>query len=141
MHGHGSDPAVREALWGGPGFSQASPFYIGIQKIAKVRSEQAALRYGRFYFRPVSGDGVNFGISGFPHGVLAFSRILNDQEVYGTGVAGVFENQFKSNGGTASGYLATPEAGAGPGVVVIQEWWGLASQLKQVVKQCFGSAV
>ena len=81
LHGHGSDPAVREALWGGPGFSQASPFYIGIQKIAKVRSEQAALRYGRFYFRPVSGDGVNFGISGFPQGVLAFSRILNDQEV------------------------------------------------------------
>lgn len=81
LYGHGSDPAVREALWGGPGFSQASPFYIGIQKIAKVRSEQAALRYGRFYFRPVSGDGVNFGISGFPQGVLAFSRILNDQEV------------------------------------------------------------
>jgi glycosidase len=81
LHGHGSDPAVREALWGGPGFSQASPFYIGIQKIAKVRSEQATLRYGRFYFRPVSGDGVSFGISGFPQGVLAFSRILNDQEV------------------------------------------------------------
>jgi glycosidase len=81
LHGHGSDPAVREALWGGPGFSQGSPFYTSTQQIASVRSQQAALRYGRFYFRPVSGDGVNFGVSGFPQGVLAFSRILNDQEV------------------------------------------------------------
>ena len=81
LHGHGSDPAVREALWGGPGFDEGSKFYSEIQKIAKVRSQQAALRYGRFYFRPVSGDGTNFGISGFPQGVLTFSRILNDEEV------------------------------------------------------------
>jgi glycosidase len=81
LHGHGSDPAVREALWGGPGFDQGSPFYAEIQQIAHVRSQQAAMGYGRFYFRPVSGDGVNFGISSFPQGVLAFSRILNDQEV------------------------------------------------------------
>ena len=42
---------------------------------------QSALRYGRFYFRPLSGDGVNFAVSGFSQGVVAFSRILNDQEV------------------------------------------------------------
>jgi glycosidase len=70
LHGHGSDPAVREALWGGPGFVEGSKFYGEIQKIAKVRSEQAALRYGRFYFRPLSGDGRNFGISGFPGGSI-----------------------------------------------------------------------
>jgi carboxymethylenebutenolidase len=34
--------------------------------------------------------------------------------------------QFPSNGGTAEGYLA----GSGPGVVVIQEWWGLNDQIK-----------
>ena len=34
--------------------------------------------------------------------------------------------QFPANGGTASGYLARPvEGGPHPGVVVIQEWWGL----------------
>lgn len=33
--------------------------------------------------------------------------------------------EFKSNGHTASGYLATPASGHGPGVLVIQEWWGL----------------
>ena len=37
---------------------------------------------------------------------------------------------FKSNGGTASGYLASPASGHGPGVIVIQEWWGLIDQVK-----------
>lgn len=40
--------------------------------------------------------------------------------------------QFASNGGTAGGYLALPAAGAGPGVMVIQEWWGLVPQLQGV---------
>ena len=34
--------------------------------------------------------------------------------------------EFSANGGSASGYLAKPvEGGPYPGVVVIQEWWGL----------------
>lgn len=81
LHGSGSDPAVREALWGGPGFNQSSPFYQDIQQIAKVRGARPALRYGRFYFRPISGDGQTFGVSPYPQGVVAFSRILNDAEV------------------------------------------------------------
>jgi glycosidase len=81
LHGSGSDAAVREALWGGPGFDHGSEFYQHIQQIAAVRAQQPALRYGRFYFRPLSGDGTNFGVSGYPQGVLAFSRILNDEEV------------------------------------------------------------
>jgi hypothetical protein len=31
--------------------------------------------------RPISGDGHTFGISPFPGGVLAFSRILSDSEI------------------------------------------------------------
>ena len=38
------------------------------------------MRYGRQYFRPISGDGIHFGISTFGAGVLAFSRILQDLE-------------------------------------------------------------
>ena len=40
--------------------------------------------------------------------------------------------EFKSNGHNASGYLAKPASGSGPGVLVIQEWWGLDASLKTV---------
>jgi len=40
--------------------------------------------------------------------------------------------EFPSNGGTGQGYLAVPESGSGPGVVVIQEWWGLVDHIKEV---------
>ena len=39
---------------------------------------------------------------------------------------------FKANGGTTQGYLATPAAGKGPGLLVIQEWWGLVGHIKKV---------
>ena len=39
---------------------------------------------------------------------------------------------FASNGGQAHGYLAVPAAGSGPGVVVIQEWWGLTDHIVAV---------
>lgn len=38
--------------------------------------------------------------------------------------------EFESNGNTASGYLALPESASGPGVIVVQEWWGLDSGIK-----------
>jgi len=40
--------------------------------------------------------------------------------------------EFAVNGTSAGGYLALPEAGTGPGVMVIQEWWGLVPQIKRV---------
>jgi carboxymethylenebutenolidase len=40
--------------------------------------------------------------------------------------------EFPSNGATASGYLATPTSGKGPGLLVVQEWWGLVPQIKRV---------
>jgi carboxymethylenebutenolidase len=40
--------------------------------------------------------------------------------------------EFPSNGHSATGYLAVPSAGTGPGVVVIQEWWGLVDHIKEV---------
>jgi glycosidase len=83
LHGRGnSDQFVREALWGKPGaFDVNHPFYKAISRLSEIRDAQPALRYGRLYFRPISGDGVNFGASSFAPGVLAFSRILNNREV------------------------------------------------------------
>ena len=43
--------------------------------------------------------------------------------------------QFKSNGSTADGYLYTPEGGTGPGVVVIQEWWGVDSGIREMARR------
>jgi carboxymethylenebutenolidase len=42
---------------------------------------------------------------------------------------------YASNGGTSEGYLATPEDGHGLAVIVIQEWWGLVSHIKEVVER------
>ena len=39
---------------------------------------------------------------------------------------------FPSNGDSCDGYLAVPESGKGPGVVVIQEWWGLVDHIREV---------
>jgi carboxymethylenebutenolidase len=40
--------------------------------------------------------------------------------------------QFQSNGKQTEGYLAVPASGKGPGVIVIQEWWGLVPHIKRV---------
>jgi carboxymethylenebutenolidase len=40
--------------------------------------------------------------------------------------------EFPTNGHMTQGYLATPAAGKGPGIVVIQEWWGLVPHVKNV---------
>ena len=39
---------------------------------------------------------------------------------------------FPSNGDTCDGYVAVPESGSGPGVIVVQEWWGLDSGIKEM---------
>jgi len=83
--GHGSDNAMREAM-----FDKARPgvnllntgcrIYQEIAKIAHVMQTTPALRFGRMYYREISGDGVNFGLPfGFIY-TLAFSRILYGRE-------------------------------------------------------------
>jgi carboxymethylenebutenolidase len=43
--------------------------------------------------------------------------------------------EFASNGATASGYLVIPPGGSGPGVVVLQEWWGLDPGIKEMAER------
>jgi carboxymethylenebutenolidase len=45
---------------------------------------------------------------------------------------------FPSNGKQAHGYLATPSSGRGPGVIVIQEWWGLDDHIVDVTNRLAG---
>ncbi|WP_309081762.1 dienelactone hydrolase family protein [Zhihengliuella sp.] len=39
---------------------------------------------------------------------------------------------FESEGRQAHGYIAIPEDGSGPGVIVVQEWWGLTDHIRDV---------
>lgn len=39
---------------------------------------------------------------------------------------------FSGNGTTYQGYLSPSSSGKGPGVIVIQEWWGLVGHIKAV---------
>ncbi len=39
---------------------------------------------------------------------------------------------FPSGAGQAHGYLSLPSGGSGPGVIVIQEWWGLTEHIADV---------
>ena len=56
-------------------------YYGTEQGLSGSGNSDQAVRYGRQYFRPLSGDGRTFGLSTFSPGVLAYSRILSDEEV------------------------------------------------------------
>src|SRR5580704_14910159 len=45
---------------------------------------------------------------------------------------------FASNGDKAYGYLALPASGRGPGVIVIQEWWGLTTHMSHMADRLAG---
>ncbi len=82
----GGDEYLREAMFDleNPTRNYLNPqcrIYREIAAIAKVNREKPALRFGRMYFREISGNGTDFGLpTGHPC-TLAFSRILADQEV------------------------------------------------------------
>lgn len=90
--GAGSDDnAVRECMFGGDFgafgteghhfFNTEHLIYRGTAKLIAIRNREPALRYGRQYFRDVSGDGIHFGPNTLPGGVIAFSRVLDTDEV------------------------------------------------------------
>jgi hypothetical protein len=67
-----------------PGHNLLNPdccIYQEIAKIAAVMRTTEPLRFGRMYFRPISGDGVRFGLPFGSTYTLAFSRILYGREV------------------------------------------------------------
>jgi glycosidase len=62
-------------------FNLNHPIYKSIKEIAAIRKMEPALRYGRQYFREISGNGVNFGFPIDSNCTLAYSRILDDTEI------------------------------------------------------------
>jgi glycosidase len=77
-----NNESVREALWGKPNaFDKQHPLYLQIKALGRLREEYSALRFGRLYFRQVSGNGRDFGHSSGVGGLVAFSRVVSDIEV------------------------------------------------------------
>jgi hypothetical protein len=67
-------------------FDESSPAYRELAAILAVRRTEAALRRGRQYLRPISGDGVGFGLprrlgAERMRSLVAWSRILYRREV------------------------------------------------------------
>jgi glycosidase len=87
VHSDGSpdlvnNDSVREALWGKPNaFDNQHVLYAQIKSLSRLREEQSALRFGRLYFRQISGNGRDFGDSSGAGGLIAFSRIVSNIEV------------------------------------------------------------
>ncbi|MCL5801331.1 MAG: alpha-amylase family glycosyl hydrolase, partial [Gammaproteobacteria bacterium] len=85
------DHEVRECMFGGRWgafnttghhfFNTAHPIYQAIAEIAGLRKSEPALRYGRQYFREISGNGSDFGHPLDGRCTLAYSRILDDTEI------------------------------------------------------------
>ena len=42
---------------------------------------------------------------------------------------------FRANGHSTEGYLAKPASGTGPGVIVLQEWWGLVPHIEDIANR------
>jgi glycosidase len=77
-----NNESVREALWGKPNaFDQQHFLYGQIKALSRLREERPALRFGRLYFRQVSGNGRDFGYSSGAGGLVAFSRLVSNVEV------------------------------------------------------------
>ena len=89
--GGDNDSYVRECMFGGNWgafdstgghfFKPSHPIYKSIARIAAIRRSEPALRYGRQYFREISGNGTDFGYPIDGKCTLAYSRILDDSEI------------------------------------------------------------
>lgn len=89
--GGDSDAYVRECMFGGRWgafdttghhfFNPENLTYRQIAKIAAIRKQEPTLRYGRQYFREISGNGMDFGHPMDGKCTLAYSRILDDTEI------------------------------------------------------------
>jgi glycosidase len=81
-----SDAFIREAMFdlqdaGRDFLNRNCTIYKQISQIAQQFKTLAPLRFGRMYFREISGNGVDFGPPQGHPCTLAFSRILANEEI------------------------------------------------------------
>lgn len=87
LDGHGkSDRYIRECLFNLNDkttniLNQQSEIYRAISTIARFRNENNVLKFGRMFIRESSIDGLHFHLPECEKCILAFSRILYNQEI------------------------------------------------------------
>ncbi|TDE08160.1 alpha-amylase family glycosyl hydrolase [Dyadobacter psychrotolerans] len=79
------DSSIREAMFSlddptRNALNKSCHIYLEIAKLASIRKNSAVLKFGRMYMRKLSEDGKNFHLPTFPKCLLAFSRVLYDEE-------------------------------------------------------------
>jgi glycosidase len=94
--GHGGDDRyIREAMFGGGFgafrskerhfFNEDTFVYRELAEILQIRKEKIPLRRGRQYLRPISGDGIHFGlpemVGGRIRSIIPWSRIFSNKEI------------------------------------------------------------
>jgi len=96
FNGHGNnDRYLREAMFGGNFgafesrerhfFNEDCTIYKELSAILAIRKEKIALRRGRQFLRPISGNGEHFGLPSMVgveiRSIVPWSRIFNNQEM------------------------------------------------------------
>lgn len=96
FNGHGdNDRYLREAMFGGEFgafesrgrhfFNEEGEVYKELAALLEIRKRKIILRRGRQYLRPISGDGINFGmprmIGNEIRSIVPWSRLFNDREM------------------------------------------------------------
>ncbi|MDF0555234.1 alpha-amylase family glycosyl hydrolase [Kamptonema sp. UHCC 0994] len=93
--GGDSDRYIREAMFGGEFgsftsrdrhfFNEENQVYQELAKILEIRKQKITLRRGRQYLRPISGNGVDFGLPRMLgdeiRSVVPWSRLLDKDEI------------------------------------------------------------
>lgn len=91
----GNDRFIREAMFGGEFgafrsrglhfFDERGFVFKQLAQILALRKQEIALRRGRQYLRPISGNGIDFGVprmlGGRLRSIVAWSRLFADREV------------------------------------------------------------
>lgn len=90
--------------------NKESRLYKTIAQLAELRRKKPALKFGRMYARPTSTDGIRFHLPECKECLLAFSRLLYDDEiimVYNSSAKRVKTEyiQVESNGSTGYRFL------------------------------------
>lgn len=80
------DSSIREAMFSpndqvSNSLDRSNKIYQGISQIAAIRKKSSVLKFGHMHMRKISSDGNHFHLPECKKCLIAFSRVLFDQEI------------------------------------------------------------